>query len=59
MKNIILYFVFFFCFAGFSFSQTKNDNTTIDTLKAYEIKDLDEMAEYVGGYTEMINYFFK
>lgn len=48
MKNIILYFVFFFCFAGFSFSQTKNDNTTIDTLKAYEIKDLDEMAEYVG-----------
>lgn len=58
MKNIILCFVFFFCFASFCFSQNKNDNTTIDTLRAYEIKDLDEMAEYVGGYTEMINYFF-
>lgn len=50
---------FLFCFANLSFSQNKNDNTTIDTLKAYEINELDEMAEFVGGVSEMSNFIYK
>lgn len=59
VKNIILCFVFILGFANLSFSQNKNDNTTIDTLKAYEINEVEEIPVYVGGYKEMSNFIIK
>ncbi len=46
------------CFLGFAnltFSQT-NENNSNDTIRSYEITELDDIADFVGGYTEMSKF---
>ena len=49
------------CFLGFanlSFSQT-NENNNNDTIRAYDISEVEEIPIYVGGYKEMYNFIYK
>lgn len=46
---------FFLSISNFGFSQT-NENINTDTVRAYDLTELDEIAEFVGGHTEMSKF---
>ncbi len=66
MKNIILIFGLLLSISNNGFAQTNVDlpvfeleNATIDTVRAYDISEVDELPQYVGGFKQMWDFVDK
>lgn len=66
MKTIILIFGFLIIISNIGFAQTNIDlpifeleNATIDTVRTFDISEVDELPQYVGGFKQMWDFLYK